>query len=64
MRDDPFYRYLAHQDRHCERSEAKQSISPRKERVDCFVVEFIIGPAKGRTRWLLAMTADSATLKP
>jgi hypothetical protein len=22
-----------------------------------FVAEFIIGPAKGRTRWLLAMTA-------
>jgi hypothetical protein len=26
-------------------------------RLDCFVAEFIIGPAKGRTRWLLAMTA-------
>ena len=24
--------------------------------MDCFVAEFIIGPAKGRTRWLLAMT--------
>ncbi len=24
--------------------------------MDCFVVEFIIGPAEGRTRWLLAMT--------
>jgi hypothetical protein len=23
---------------------------------DCFVAEFIIGPAEGRTRWLLAMT--------
>src|SRR5258707_419402 len=36
---------------------AKQSISPRKGRMDCFVAEFIIGPAEGRTRWLLAMTA-------
>ena len=35
---------------------AKQSIVPRKERMDCFVAEFIIGPAEGRTRWLLAMT--------
>jgi hypothetical protein len=25
--------------------------------MDCFVAEFIIGPAEGRTRWLLAMTA-------
>jgi hypothetical protein len=24
--------------------------------MDCFVAEFIIGPAKGGTRWLLAMT--------
>jgi hypothetical protein len=29
---------------------------PRKEKLDCFVAEFIIGPAEGRTRWLLAMT--------
>jgi hypothetical protein len=28
-------------------------------RLDCFVAEFIIGPAKGRTRWLLAMTERS-----
>jgi hypothetical protein len=28
----------------------------RMRAVDCFVAEFIIGPAKGRTRWLLAMT--------
>jgi hypothetical protein len=27
-----------------------------REELDCFVAEFIIGPAKGRTRWLLAMT--------
>jgi len=25
-------------------------------RLDCFVAEFIIGPAEGGTRWLLAMT--------
>jgi hypothetical protein len=37
-------------------SAAKQSIAQRKERMDCFVAEFIIGPAEGRTRWLLAMT--------
>jgi hypothetical protein len=37
-------------------SEAKQSMVPHKERMDCFVAEFIIGPAEGRTRWLLAMT--------
>jgi hypothetical protein len=36
-------------------SEAKQSRS-HKGSLDCFVAEFIIGPAKGRTRWLLAMT--------
>ena len=29
-----------------------------KERMDCFVAEFIIGPAEGRTRWLLAMTDE------
>jgi len=34
----------------------KQSIAQQKERMDCFVAEFIIGPAEGRTRWLLAMT--------
>jgi hypothetical protein len=27
--------------------------------MDCFVAEFIIGPAEGRTRWLLAMTAEA-----
>jgi hypothetical protein len=26
--------------------------------MDCFVAEFIIGPAEGGTRWLLAMTGD------
>jgi hypothetical protein len=41
-------------------SEAKQSRS-NKARLDCFVAEFIIGPAKGRTRWLLAMTRDVAS---
>jgi hypothetical protein len=33
-------------------SEAKQSIAPRNRWMDCFVAEFIIGPAGGRTRWL------------
>ncbi len=28
------------------------------EEVDCFVAEFIIGPAEGGTRWRLAMTLD------
>jgi hypothetical protein len=27
--------------------------------MDCFVAEFIIGPAEGRTRWLLAMTSQT-----
>ncbi len=36
-------------------SEAKQS-SLSAQKLDCFVAEFIIGPAKGLTRWLLAMT--------
>jgi hypothetical protein len=27
--------------------------------MDCFVAEFIIGPAEGGTRWLLAMTSAS-----
>ena len=25
--------------------------------MDCFVAEFIIGPAEGRIRWLLVVTA-------
>jgi hypothetical protein len=36
---------------------AKQSILPCKEEWIASVAEFIIGPAKGRTRWLLAMTS-------
>src|SRR6266404_7443871 len=28
------------------------------EGMDCFVAEFIIGPAEGGTRWLLAMTGS------
>jgi hypothetical protein len=39
-------------------SEAKQSIA-RTPVLDCFVAEFIIGPAEGRTRWLLAMTVNA-----
>jgi len=35
---------------------AKQSIAPRNDGMDCLVAEFIIGPAEGGTRWLLAMT--------
>ena len=27
--------------------------------MDCFVAEFIIGPAEGGTRWLLAMTSST-----
>jgi hypothetical protein len=30
--------------------------------MDCFVAEFIIGPAEGRTRWLLAMTAEATRI--
>jgi hypothetical protein len=44
-------------------SEAKQSRG-RKEGLDCFVAEFIIGPAKGRTRRLLAMTNSNAETDP
>ena len=29
--------------------------------MDCFVAEFIIGPAEGGTRWLLAMTVFDPT---
>jgi len=43
---------------------AKQSISPRNERMDCFVAEFIIGPAEGRTRWLIAMTLPERAAMP
>src|SRR5882757_3001694 len=43
-------------------SSAKQSIPPREQRMDCFVAEFIIGPAEGGTRWLLAMTLDGLVL--
>jgi hypothetical protein len=35
---------------------AKRSNPEPQARLDCFVAEFIIGPADGRTRWLLAMT--------
>jgi hypothetical protein len=31
--------------------------------LDCFVAEFIIGPAKGRTRWLLAMTTEGDSIE-
>jgi hypothetical protein len=37
-------------------SEAKQSMLPRKGRMDCFVAEPVIGRAFRATRWLLAMT--------
>jgi hypothetical protein len=40
-------------------SDAKQSRATKQE-LDCFVAEFTIGPAKGRTRWLLAMTLSLA----
>ena len=30
--------------------------------MDCFVAEFIIGPAEGGTRWLLAMTREQKAL--
>jgi hypothetical protein len=35
---------------------SKFAVLRRKSRLDCFVAEFIIGPAKGRTRWFLATT--------
>jgi len=41
------------------RAQAKQSIAPHQERMDCFVAEFTIGPAEGGTRWLLAMTSST-----
>src|SRR5439155_5068185 len=31
--------------------------------MDCFVAEFIIGPAQGGTRWLLAMTKDLSPVR-
>jgi len=38
-------------------SAARQSRGNRSSSgMDCFVVEFIMGLAKGETRWLLAMT--------
>ena len=37
---------------------AKQS-RPASKTLGCFVAEFIIGPAEGGTRWLLAMTVKS-----
>jgi hypothetical protein len=39
-------------------SEAKQSRAAKQE-LDCFVAEPVIGPAFGRTRWLLAMTKEN-----
>ena len=38
--------------------------SRREESVDCFVAEFIIGPAEGGTRWLLAMTVEAEAIIP
>jgi hypothetical protein len=40
-------------------SEAKQSTARATVTMDCFVAEFIIGPAEGGTRWLLAMTVSN-----
>jgi hypothetical protein len=37
---------------------AKQSIAEQIADRDCFGAEFIIGPAEGGTRWLLAMTVS------
>ena len=34
----------------------REAIHGRKDKVDWFVAEFIIGSAKGGTRWLLAKT--------
>jgi hypothetical protein len=48
--------------RHCERK--RSNPWSRKVRMDCFVAEFIIGPAKGRTRWLLAMTSKHKSAFP
>src|SRR5579862_3564734 len=39
-------------------SEVKQS-SRVMSILDCFVAEPVIGPAEGRTRWLLGMTVSS-----
>ena len=37
----------------------REAIQSHERRLDCFVAEFIIGPAEGGTRWLLAMTNHS-----
>jgi hypothetical protein len=48
---------------------AKQSMArqakmlKQKRKLDCFGAEFIIGPAIGRTRWRLAMTADKSSMQ-
>jgi hypothetical protein len=39
-------------------AQAKQSIGVETQS-GIFVAEFIIGPAEGRTRWILAMTAET-----
>src|SRR5258708_9661134 len=46
--------------RHCERSEAIHGSAQFD--MDCFVAEFIIGPAQGGTRWLPAMTRKQKAL--
>src|SRR5258708_4110176 len=38
----------------------REAIQKCSKELDCFVAEFIIGPAEGRTRWLLAMTTEGA----
>ena len=37
----------------------REAIMGRGGKLDCIVAEFIIGPAEGGTRWLLAMTIAS-----
>jgi hypothetical protein len=37
---------------------AQRSNPELQGKLDCFVAEFSIGPAKGGTRWLLAMTLE------
>jgi hypothetical protein len=45
--------------RHCERSEAIQTIIATNG-LDCFVAEPVIGPGFARTRWLLAMATPAS----
>jgi hypothetical protein len=54
QRNDGKFKLKHGDNRHCEEHLRRSNPWRGKETLDCFVAEFIIGPAEGGTRWLLA----------